>query len=175
MPPKIKIKKERDPYEPWKSAWIITVNSNQTNRSIIPAIKIVWTKIIENLHYFTYGIGILKSAIETNRTFEMGPKYKRIHMHTKLEISGNGLVNLNYKRIQWYFNKQLRKLPYIKGIYVNATLIKNYNHEEKVARYLGKANIDIGEQFNYILADDDDITNMLLRINPKESDRLLFR
>jgi len=132
-------KKPKDPLSPWVSAWFVTIDPHQTDPGIITPLEITWQYILEHITAFTYGRGYITRVVETLRTFEQGDKYHRIHMHTKVEISTNGIAYLDFVKITQFINRQLRQIPSFKGVYFNATLIENYNHSVQLKQYVEKA------------------------------------
>ncbi len=135
----IKKAKVYDPLSHWKSAWIVTINTNQNNPDLIEPLEIVWDYILEHITAFVYGRGYIINVKEEHRVFEQGAKYHRIHMHTKVEIETNGIAYLDFVKITQFINRQLRQIPSFKGVYFNAALIKNYNNPMSIEEYLRKA------------------------------------
>jgi hypothetical protein len=129
---------EKDPLSAHKQAWFVTINTNSSNTTLIGPLKLVWKHILSNITTFTYGRGYITKVIETNQTVEQGKKFKRLHIHTKVEIQSNGIAYLDFVKIQQFINKNMRQIPSFKGIYVNAHLIKNYNQQELIDAYTGK-------------------------------------
>lgn len=133
-----KPKKEKDPLSLWKSAWLVTINTNQNNPGLLQPLKKVWDYITQHITSFVYGRGYIDKVIETNRVIELSGKYHRLHLHTKLEITTRGFASLDYVKIQNFINKQLRQIPSFKGVYFNAKLIENYNQAMLIQEYLEK-------------------------------------
>lgn len=129
--------KEHNPLSPWKSAWLVTINTNQNNPGLIEPLHMVWQYILEHITTYVYGRGYVTNVSETHRVIEMS-KSHRIHMHTKIEISTNGIAYLDFPKITEFINKQMRQIPSFKGIYFNATLIKNYNQATLIKEYTEK-------------------------------------
>lgn len=129
--------KERDPLSPWKSAWLVTINTNQDNPRLIEPLHMVWQYILEHITTYVYGRGYVTNVNETHRVIEISKK-RRVHMHTKIEISTNGIAYLDYPKIVEFINKQMRQIPSFKGIYFNATLIENYNQATLIKEYTEK-------------------------------------
>ena len=136
-----------DPLKKRKQAWLITVNTNSTNEKLSAPLKTVWRHITKNLRQFTYGIqGSKILEVREGHVIERGTKFHRIHLHSKLELTSNGLVNLDYSGIQTFFNKQLKRIPNFGGIYFNAKLVPNYNQLELIREYLEKAPLEEQEE-----------------------------
>lgn len=136
-PSKFTTKKPKDPLSPWKSAWFITINTNQTSFNPKP-LQIVWQYVLEHIILFTFGRGFITNVYETHRVIEKGTKKGRIHLHTKVQIDTNGIAFLDFVKIQKFINKQLFQIPSFKGIYFNAILIKNFNQAAVIQEYLEK-------------------------------------
>jgi hypothetical protein len=130
-------KKPKDPLSPWKSAWFITINTNQTSFNPKP-LQIVWQYILENITSFAFGRGFITHVYETGRVIEKGTKKGRIHLHTKVQIDTNGIAFLDFVKIQKFINKQLFQIPSFKGIYFNARIITNFNQATVIQEYLEK-------------------------------------
>jgi len=138
-PKPYKPKGQKDPLSDWKSAWLVTINTNQNNPGLIEPLRIVWQYIIDHIEFFCWGRGfIVGKPLETNRVIELGSKFHRLHLHTKLEITTKGFANLDYVKIQNFINRQLMQIPSFKGVYFNAKLIKNYNQAMLIKEYLEK-------------------------------------
>jgi hypothetical protein len=132
-------KKPKDPLSEWKSAWLVTINTNQNNPGLLKPLELVWNYIVSHIEFFTWGRGfIVGKPLETHRVIELSGKYHRLHLHTKLEITTKGFANLDYVKIQKFINRQLLQIPSFKGIYFNARLIKNYNQASLIQQYLEK-------------------------------------
>lgn len=139
LPKKYRPKGQKDPLSDWKSAWLITINTNQNNPNLIEPLRIVWQYIVDHIEFFCWGRGFITGKpLETNRVIELGSKFHRLHLHTKLEITTKGFANLDYVKIQNFINMQLRQIPSFKGVYFNAKLIKNYNQAMLIKEYLEK-------------------------------------
>jgi hypothetical protein len=130
--------KERDPLALWKQAWFCTINTNQNDPGLIRPLKIILDYIINHITSFIYGRGFFESVIETNRVIEQGSRFKRIHLHTKIEITSRGIAFLDFVKINNFINRNLRQIPTFKGVYFNARLIKNYNHISNIEAYNAK-------------------------------------
>lgn len=131
--------KDKDPFSPHISGWLITINTNRTDTELLKPIIKIWTHIISNMQLFAYGRGEIVNVKEDNRTWERGEKYHRIHLHTRIEILANGIASIDYTRINNFFNRQLSQIPNFNGIYFNARLIKNLNSKRQIEEYLKKA------------------------------------
>ncbi len=138
-PRKPKYKKGiKDPLSVWKSAWLVTINTNQNNIKLIKPLKIVWDYITQHITQFIYGRGYVDKVVETNRVIELSSKFHRLHLHTKLEITTQGFASLDYVKIKNFINKQLFQIPSFNGCYFNAKLIENYNQATLIQEYLEK-------------------------------------
>lgn len=132
---------KRTELDPWKQAWLITINTNQADVKLIKPLRTVWQHIITNMVRFLKAKpgGKLLDTRE-NSAVEVGPKYHKIHMHSKLEVSSLGIANLNYPKIKEFINTQLARVN-VKGVHFNARLVKNYNQTQLIEEYLNKQKV----------------------------------
>lgn len=130
-------KKPKDPLEPWKSAWFVTINTNQDDDRLIKPLHVVLDWILSHIMSFVFGRGYITSVTEAHRVIEKG-RFRRVHLHTKIEIASNGIAFLDVVKITNFINKQLFQFPTFKGVYFNAALIKNYNHSTRIEKYTQK-------------------------------------
>lgn len=139
----------KDPLGPWKSAWLITLNTNSANSALVGPLLYLWETIISDLKRFTYGIpGSRIQGVREANTVEQGSKYHRYHIHSKLEISGRGLISLDYALITKFINSNMRQIPDFKGVHFNAKLIPKYNQAELIKAYLEKAPLKKERAYN---------------------------
>lgn len=141
--------KEKDPYGHWKSAWLITLNTNSSNPNLIGPLLYLWEYIISDLKRFTYGIkGTSITGVREANSVEKGDKFHRYHIHSKVEISSRGLVSLDYSRIKKFIDSNMKQIPTFVGIHFNAKLIPKYNQAELIKAYLEKAPLKKERNYN---------------------------
>lgn len=140
MPPR----EAKDPFKPWWNAWFLTFNTNQTNPDLIYPLSVVYEYFVTHLAQFTKpvpGVNILK--VEQNSSIEQGPKYHRYHLHAVLAVRSTGLLNLDYKKIQNFFARQLSQVPGFKTLAFYHQIFKGYNASRNAEEYLKKAPIPV--------------------------------
>jgi hypothetical protein len=130
---------KKDPLAPWNNAWFVTINTNSADRRLIKPLREIWSYILENIRYFMSfreGGGLI--VVKERSVIEIGKKFKRIHLHSRLVVKSFGLANLDYGYIRSIINNYLQPLMKNANIYFNAKLIKNYNYAELIKEYLDK-------------------------------------
>jgi hypothetical protein len=143
--------KKKDPLGPWTSAWLVTINTNSTNRAYIRPLKIIWNHITTHMSEFMFANipEVQITRVRQTSTIEEGSKFHRIHLHSQLEVSSRGLAMLNYSKIKSFTDRQLSQIPGFVGVHVKALLVRNYNATVLIQEYLEKAPIEELEELEF--------------------------
>lgn len=132
----------KDPLGLWNNAWLITVNTNSSDRRMIKMLRLSWNEVMSGMTqgYFVWAgrEGSTVIGVREHTVIEIGKKFKRVHLHCKLVIKGRGLINLDYGAIKEYLNRQLRQINERINVYMHARIIKGFNAAEMVLEYLAK-------------------------------------
>ena len=142
-------------------AWFITFNSQQighdeeleyalnaTYLGFIARIKNKFSYKTPDPDYDSKDVQVLD--VKEKHTLEIGDKRGMVHIHGQIEITSlNGMVSLDYGKIQKWLNYQLE--DYCGGTYFKAILQRNYNGSQKIKKYMEKAVIEVPKRGKFKL------------------------
>lgn len=143
MPRRIKLPPPvpgKDPLNELYSAWVVTINTNTARAVVIRPFREAWENIVQHMGTFMIGRpGGELLDVRERHAFERGPKFHKIHMHSRLETHTLGLAFIDKAKIQEYVNAYIKKYdPNFKGCYIHYDLVKNYNASRYIEAYLNK-------------------------------------
>lgn len=142
-----KPKKGKDPYEPWDNAFFITINTNTYYLELKPALKKVWDYITSHVSEFSYGRpGSKLISVKSHARIEIGKKYHKVHLHGNLVFRTTGIAFLDFYKLNEFINQNLRQIKGFKRSNFQAKLIKNYNQNAIIAKYIDKQDQESEEE-----------------------------
>lgn len=95
-----------------KSSFLLTINTNVTDESMIGKLRSVFNIYYHNLdEYITFkdckgNIDLVDNA-DCEVAIEKGPIYKRIHLHALIQIEHRTKIHLNLNKMRDFFKDQL--------------------------------------------------------------------
>ena len=138
--------------------WIVTINSQQRgeNQELQYALKEVFNHFTRKMNKFSLKSpdpGFSKRDVNITRVLaesrvELGPQRELVHIHGRIEIvSSNGMVSLDYSKIKKWLDWQLE--DYTGGVHFQASLVKNYNAQQKIKEYINKSPAKTPQKGNF--------------------------
>ena len=143
MPKKL-ILKNTDPLAEHWSSWLVTINSNSTNKKLIGPLKVIWKYITKNMIDFTYAKHDGTTYVEVGQksNIEIGEAQHRVHLHGQIITNSNGIVFLDYRKIKALIDKQLERFDTFGGCHFNAQLVRNFNASVAIQAYIDKEPVE---------------------------------
>lgn len=140
--------KDKDPKAEHYSSWLITINTNSTDRRLIGPLRKTWRYITEHMQDFAQTVipGAKLLQVGTKPAMEIGSDKHRIHLHDQLILKSEGICYLNYGAIRAFIKKQLDRFDTFENEYFQAQLVKNFNASIYISAYNDKdRDIDLNE------------------------------
>ena len=134
-----KPRKGKDIMEPWDNAFFITINTNTNLPGLKEALQQVWNFMTKHISEFSYGRpGSRLISVKQHARIEVGKKYHKIHLHGTLVFKTTGFAFLDFYKVNEFVNRNLRQVPKFRKCNFQAKLIKNYNQNALITKYIDK-------------------------------------
>lgn len=141
-------RKGKNPMEPWDNAFFITINTNTNLPGLKEGLMQVWDFMSKHMSEFSYGRpGSRLLNVKQHARIEVGKKFHKIHLHGTLVFKTTGLAMLDFYKVNEFVNRNLRQIKGFRKCNFQAKLIKNYNQNAVIQKYIDKdADSDVEQE-----------------------------